>query len=228
MENYNHEKFGNETGEFSPSANELIESEINLRRQIEEVAAESHALPIEGKIIEDYVFEEKDEAGITRQIKLSDLFESGKNSLMIYSIRFSDKGKPLYPACSSIADGINGMVFYAEQKVKIVIVGNASIDRLNDWSKSNGWNNLHLLSSAKNNYGSNYNGDNKKKNQRPILNVFRKTEDGIYHFYSTELLFAPKEKELKRNDADTIWPLWNLFDVIPDEIGANWNLNLSY
>lgn len=228
MENYNQEKLGNEIGEHSPSSRELIESEINLRRQIEEVAAESHALPREGKIMEDYVFEEKDAEGNTRQVMLSDLFEEGKNSLMIYSLKFSDKGKPLYEGCNSIADGINRMVFYAEQRVKIVIVGNISIDKLNEWAKMNGWDNLNLLSSAKNKYNSKYHGDNKKRNQLPILNVFRKTEDGIYHFYATELLFAPKEKELKKSDADTIWPLWNLFDLIPDELGANWNSKLSY
>ena len=61
-----------------------------------------------------------------------------------------------------------------------------------------------------------------KQNQWPMLNVFRKTNEGIFHFYATELLLAPLDKGQDGRHVDSIWPLWNLFDLIPEGRGTGW------
>ena len=68
--------------------------------------------------------------------------------------------------------------------------------------------------------------EDEKGNQWPILNVFHKTNEGIFHFYATELLFAPAEKGQNGRHVDSIWPLWNLFDYTPEGVEQTGILNL--
>jgi predicted dithiol-disulfide oxidoreductase (DUF899 family) len=222
MENYHDKRFPGENAAYREARNELLEAEINLRRQNEEVAALRRSLPNSGKVKEDYVFEEKDSSGKTRQTKFSELFENGKDSLIIYSFMFGPQNEKPCTACSSILDGINGMVYHAEQRANIAIVAKTSSDKLIAWAKQKGWKNLRLLSSAGNSYNRDYFGEDEKGNQLPILNVFRKTGEGIFHFYATELLFAPAEKGQNERHVDAIWPLWSLFDYLPEGRGTDW------
>jgi len=62
----------------------------------------------------------------------------------------------------------------------------------------------------------------------PPLNVFVRRDGKIYHFYNTELLFAPKEPGQDARHVDSIWPLWSLFDFTPDGRGTNWYPKLTY
>jgi hypothetical protein len=41
----------------------------------------------------------------------------------------------------------------------------------------------------------------------PMLNVFVKKDDGIHHFWGSELLDAPTDGQ--PHHVDLIWPLWN-------------------
>ena len=61
-----------------------------------------------------------------------------------------------------------------------------------------------------------------------MLNVFVKRDDGVYHTYSTELLFSPSDPGQDSRHVDAIWPLWNLFDYTPDGRGEKWNPKLAY
>ncbi len=222
MKDYHNKRFPNESDKYREARNELLEAEIKLRGKTEEVAQLRRQLPNGGKIKEDYIFQEKDTSGKPKNIKLSDLFEPGKNSLIIYSFMFGPKNEKPCTSCNSIMDGINGMVFHAEQRVNIAIVAKTSIDKFTEWAEARGWKNLHLLSSANNDYNIDYFGEDEKGNQWPMLNVFNKTDNGICHFYATELLFAPSEKGQDGRHVDSIWPLWNLFDLIPEGRGTDW------
>jgi predicted dithiol-disulfide oxidoreductase (DUF899 family) len=222
MKNYHEKRFPGESDSYREARNELLEAEINLRRQTEEVAAMRRNLPDSAKIKKDYVFEEKDASGDTRHTKLPELFGEGKDSLIIYSFMFGPKNEKPCTSCSSILDGINGMVFHAEQRVNMAIVAKTSIDKLTAWAEVKGWKNLRLLSSSGNDYNRDYFGEDEKGNQLPMLNVFRKTSEGIFHFYATELLFAPSEKGQNGRHVDSIWPLWNLFDYTAGGRGTDW------
>jgi predicted dithiol-disulfide oxidoreductase (DUF899 family) len=228
MKNYHDKRFPNESETYRNARNELLEAEINLRRHTEEVAAMRRNLPNGGKLKEDYVFEEMDSQDNIKQTKLSELFEPGKDSLIIYSFMYAPEDEKPCPYCNSIIDGINGMVFHAAQRVNIAVVSKAPIKKLMQWAKGRGWKNVHLLSSLKNSYNSDYFGENEKQNQWPALNVFTKTPDGIFHFYATELLFAPAEKGQDGRHVDSIWPVWNLLDLIPEGRGTNWGPKLGY
>ena len=51
----------------------------------------------------------------------------------------------------------------------------------------------------------------------PILNVFRREEDGtIRHFWASELLYVPAEPGQAYRHNDLLNPLWNMLDVTPE------------
>ncbi|MEE9142918.1 MAG: DUF899 family protein, partial [Gammaproteobacteria bacterium] len=77
-------------------------------------------------------------------------------------------------------------------------------------------------------YNRDYLGETEDWGQVPSLNVFRKTDDGIYHSYNTEMLFARTEEDQEPRHVDLIWPLWNLFDLAPEGRGTNWHPRFDY
>lgn len=95
-------------------------------------------------------------------------------------------------------------------------------------ARERGWNHLRLLSSDGNTYNCDYQGEDEKGDQRPSLNIFTRRDGKIYHFYNTELLFAPHEPGMDGRHVDMIWPLWNLFDFTPEGRGTNWYPKLKY
>ena len=228
MKNYHDKKFPGESDAYREARNELLEAEINLRKQTEEVAELRRRLPYSAKLKEDYLFEEKDVSGKIMQTKFSELFEPGKDSLIVYNFMYGPQNEKPCSSCTSILDGVNGMVFHAEQRTNIAVIAKTSIEKLMDWAEKRGWKNLHLLSSSGNTYNADYFGESEKENQLPILNVFHKTADGIFHTYGTELLFIPGDKGQNSRHVDSIWPLWNLFDYIPEGRGTDWYPKLVY
>ena len=225
---YHDKRFPNESESYREARNKLLEAEINLRRQTEAVAAMRRDLPDGGKLKEDYVFEEFDKDGNIKHTKFSELFEPGKNTLIVYSFMFAPHNEKPCSSCSSIIDGINGMIRHVQQRVSMVAVAKNSLDKLKEWIDKKGWKNVRFLSSLHNTYNADYFGEDEKKNQWPNLNVFRKTDEGIFHFYATELLFAPADEGQNARHVDTIWPLWNLFDMTPEGRGTNWNPKHEY
>lgn len=221
-------RFPNESQEYRNSRNELLAAEANLRKQIEETAALRRKLPLGGKLKEDYTFEELGSDGKIKQVKLSDLFEKGKDSLVLYSFMFDPSWETPCTSCNSILDGLNGATSHIQNRVNFAVIAKAPIEKVKEWGSGRGWNRLRLLSSGKNSYNTDYQGENEKKEQMPALNVFRKTDEGIFHFYCTELLFIPSEKGQEARHVDMIWPIWNMFDMTPEGRGETWHPRHSY
>jgi len=80
------QRFPNENKEYRSARNELLEAERELRRQVERVAAQRRALPLGGKIKEDYVFDEEVD-GRAKPVKVSELFGQHA-SLIAYNYMF--------------------------------------------------------------------------------------------------------------------------------------------
>jgi predicted dithiol-disulfide oxidoreductase (DUF899 family) len=83
-----HLQFPGEDSTYRTARNALLDEEIALRRQIERVSAQRRALPPGGLVREDYVFEGLDRNRRPAQMKLSELFAPGKDSLAIYSFMY--------------------------------------------------------------------------------------------------------------------------------------------
>lgn len=221
--------FPGETASYRSKRNELLKAEMELRAQTEKVAALRRTLPNGGELKEDYVFEEMhSDSGEPKAVKFSELFEDGKDSLLVYNFMFHPEHEKPCTSCNSILDGLNGQAPHIMNKINFVAVAKAPIGKFHDWAKSREWNNLRLLSSFNNSFNTDYYAESPEGNQWPLAHVFRKTEDGIYHFHSSELFFAPSEEGQNMRHVDTMWPLWNIFDLTPEGRGTDWYPKHSY
>ena len=82
-----------ESDDYRTARDKLLEAEIDLRRRVETVAALRRELPLGGALKEDYVFDERDANGGTKQTRLSDLFEAvtpGTAGILLLDVRLPD------------------------------------------------------------------------------------------------------------------------------------------
>ena len=225
-------RFPNETPEYRSARDALLRSEMELRRQLEAVAAERRKLPLGGEVKEDYVFEEADASGApstrSNRVRLSELFAPGQDTLIVYSYMFGPDMDEPCTSCTSILDGLEGEAPHVRDKVSFAVVAKSPLARIREVARTRGWRNLRLLSSAGNGYNRDYHGENEDGDQLPNLNVFVRRGGKVYHSYATELLFAPTEKGQDGRHVDLVWPLWNLFDYTPEGRGTKWYPRLSY
>ncbi|HLQ27105.1 MAG TPA: DUF899 family protein [Acidiferrobacterales bacterium] len=226
------ERFPGENAGYRNARNQLLKAEMELRRRLEDVAAMRRKLPAGGPVPEDYEFEEGaanlGDSESVRRVKLSELFQPGKESLVIYSYMYGPNMEKPCPSCTSILDGLNGTAPHAAQRINLVVVAKSPIQRVRAFARERGWRNLRFLSSAGNPYNRDYHGETTEGSQIPALNVFVRRGSKIHHAYCTELLFAPGEKGQDMRHVDLIWPLWNLFDFTPEGRGKDWHPKLSY
>jgi len=225
-------RFPSESDAYRSARNELLQAELNLRRNIEEVAALRRKLPLGGKIPQDYVFDEGapglDDSAPAHQTRMSQVFAPGKDTLAIYSFMFGPAMPTACPACTSILDGLNGTAPHLAQRINFVVVAKSPLERIRAFARERHWPNLRLLSSAGNTYNRDYFGETSDGAQRPSLNIFARRDGAIHHFFHTEMLFAPREPGHDGRHVDMIWPLWNLFDLTPEGRGEKWYPKLSY
>src|SRR5262245_2158193 len=77
-------RFPGEPPRYRTARNKLLKDEVALRAQIEAVAKTRRKLPLGGAIPEDYVFDEMAADGSVRQVRLSELFVPGHDTLIVY------------------------------------------------------------------------------------------------------------------------------------------------
>jgi predicted dithiol-disulfide oxidoreductase (DUF899 family) len=238
--------FPGETEEYRAARDRLLEQEIELRRQTEAVAAARRDLPPGGEPPEDYVFQGEGPDGEPTDVRLSELFEPGKDSLAIYSFMFprdpeDDRPGPIRekqtaklpldegpcPSCVSLLDQLDGAMEHASQQINFAVVAKAPPDRVLTFGRERGWRRLRLLSSAANTYNRDYHAETPEGAQRPMLNVFHREGERIRHFWGSELFYGPWDPGQDPRHVGTIEPVWNLFDLTP-EGRPDWDEQLSY
>jgi predicted dithiol-disulfide oxidoreductase (DUF899 family) len=237
--------FPGESAEYRAARERLLEQEVELRRSMEQVAAARRALPPGGVVPEDYVFQGAGADGAPTDVRLSELFAPGKDSLAIYSFMFPrdpgddrpgpERGEtallPLAegpcPSCVALLDQLDGAIEHVSQHLNFVVVAKAPLPRVLAFADERGWRRLRLLSSLDNDYKRDYLGETAEGDQRPMLNVFHRDPDGIRHFWGSELFYAPVEPGQDPRHVGSLEPVLNLFDLTP-EGRPDWDEQLSY
>lgn len=218
-------RFPGENPKYRAARDKLLRAEAALRKEIEGVAKLRRRLPLGGELKQDYVFEEGDDG---RRVRFSELFAPGKDTLILYSFMYGPEMKEACTSCTSILDALNGASPHVNQRVSFAVVAKSPIQRILEFARTRGWTHLRLLSSAKNSYNRDYQGETPDGNQIPSLNVFVRRKGKIHHFYNTELQFARAPKGMDPRHVDLIWPMWNLFDFTPEGRGTDWYPELAY
>jgi predicted dithiol-disulfide oxidoreductase (DUF899 family) len=239
-------RFPGETPEYRAARDELLEQEIELRRAMERVAAGRRALPPGGEVPKDYVFRGAGSDGAPTDVRLSELFAPGKDSLVVYNFMFPrHKGDerpgsvggptarlPLAeqpcPSCTAFLDQLDGAAEHVSQQLSFAIVAKAPLPRVLAFADERGWCRLRLLSASDNTFKRDYGSETADGQQMPMLNVFHRDGNEIRHFWSSELLYAPTDPGQDPRHVGTIEPLFNLLDFTPEGRAPDWEEQLSY
>ena len=234
-----------ESAEYRAARNRLLEQEIELRRLTEAVAIARRELPPGGAIPQDYVFQELGADGQPVDVRMSELFAPGKNSLLIYTFMFprypddqrpgptsaAFSGVPLArapcPSCAALLDQLDAAMRHAGERLNFVAAAEASVEQLTQFAQERGWRTLRLLSTAGNTYKKDYNADYEGHGM-PMLNVFHRDGATIRHFWGSELFWAEREPGQDPRHVGTLEPLWNLFDFVPEGRPTDWQEQLVY
>jgi predicted dithiol-disulfide oxidoreductase (DUF899 family) len=140
--------FPGESRQYRAARARLLAQEINLRRAMEALAVARRELPPGGLVPEDYVFDGLNADGAPAKVKLSQLFASGKDELVIYNFMFprhpqDDRPGPSEgamaklnreegpcPSCVAFLDQLEGAAMHVEQRTNFVVIAKAPLDRL--------------------------------------------------------------------------------------------------
>jgi predicted dithiol-disulfide oxidoreductase (DUF899 family) len=238
--------FPGESAEYRAARDRLLEQEIELRRAEEALAAARRNLPAGGVVPEDYVFRGRGPDRAPTDVRLSELFAPGRDSLAIYSMMFpryhgDERPGPQTgltaqlplaegpcPSCTTLLDQLDGAAEHVSQRMNFAVVAKAPIERILAWADERGWRRLRLLSSAGNTYNRDYLAETPDGDQMPMLNVFHRDGDTIRHFWGSELLYAPSDPGQDPRHVGSLEPLWNLFDLTPEGRPSDWEEQVSY
>ena len=226
-------RFPAESAEYRAARDKLLEAEVALRATTEAVAAQRRSLPLGGDLLEDYVFDQWDaQEHDVRQVRLSELFAPGTDTLFLYSFMFNPgpEGTPLdvgCPSCTSIIDAVDGSARHVMQRISFAVEAKTSVERFEAHARTRGWRHARLLSSAGNTYRHDYNCEQSDADQWPIATVFVRRGDRIHHWWSSELFYVPPEAGMDMRHVDFMWPMWAIFDTTPSGRG-DWSPELTY
>ena len=219
--------FPGESAEYRAARDRLLEQEIQLRRATEDVAVARRELPPGGVVPEDYVFGD---------VRLSELFAPGKDSLLIYSFMFprdpaDERPGPRdgpCPSCVALLDQLDGVVEHLEQNANFVVVAKSPLAPVLEFAEERGWRHLRLLSSDGTNYNRDYHAETADGDQRPMLNVFHRDGGAIRHFWGSELFYASTDAGQEPRHVGTLEPLFNMLDLTREGRPPDWDEQLSY
>jgi predicted dithiol-disulfide oxidoreductase (DUF899 family) len=223
--------FPGESAAYRAARERLLAQEIELRRAMEAVAEARRALPPGGIVPEDYGLH-----GEEGEVRLSELFAPGKDSLVVYSMMFprdphDDRPGPrdgACPSCTALLDQLDGAVEHVSPHLNFVVIAKAPVEKLLAHGRDRGWRRLRLLSSGGTAFNHDYHAETPDGAQRPMLNVFHRDGDVVRHFWGSELFYAPTEPDEDPRHVGTLEPSWNMFDLTPEGRGPDWDEQLSY
>jgi predicted dithiol-disulfide oxidoreductase (DUF899 family) len=212
--------FPNESAEYRAARNALLVEEIELRRNIERVAALRRGLPEGGKVPKDFEF-----VGESGAVRLSELF-GGKDTLMIYSMMFGPQRKAPCPMCTSFLASWNGTATNLRERVAIAVTARSPIERLVEYKGKRGFGNLPFVSDLNGEYTRTY--VNADDTDVPGFSVFTRRDGTVRHFYSGEMSGEMADPGQDPRGAPDLDPLWLMLDITPDGRGTGWYPKLEY
>ncbi len=212
-----------ESAEYRKARTALLAEEIELRRHLERVAAQRRALPSGAEVTGDYHFRGED--GATSDF--AGLF-GDKQTLAAYTAMYGPKRAQPCPMCTNWVDAVDGNAKDLDQKVSLVVIAGAPIERLISWKRGRGWNHIRLFSDLTGAYLKDWFGLTPDGEEVPAFNVFTRRDGTIRHFWSGEMTGDSADPGQDPRGAPDLAPLWNVLDMTPEGRGTDWYPKLNY
>lgn len=211
----------NESDQYRQARQALLAEEIELRRHAERVAEQRRQLPPGGEVPAEYHFVAEDGSDVT----LSDLF-GDHQTLVIYSYMFGPQRDAPCPMCTSFMGGFDHKIADIQQRIAIAFIARSPIERLVEFKRLRGWNQLPVYSDPSGEFTRTY--VSADDDDMPALNVFTRRDGTIRHFWSEEVGMDMADPDQDPRGAIELDPLWLVFDAVPEGRGVDWHPSLSY
>ncbi|WP_337185697.1 DUF899 family protein [Phenylobacterium sp.] len=218
----------NESPEYRKARAALLVEEIELRRQIERVAALRRVLPPGGEVKGDYRFlgEAGGVAGAD-PVGLAELF-GDNDTLVVYNWMYGPRRARPCPMCTAFLSSLDGNADHIRQRVALAIVGLSPIERQIAFKVERGWRNLPLYADVNGRFSQDYHAVMDDGTDGAATNVFTRRDGTIRHFWGEEMGFATADPGQDPRGAPDLMVLWNILDLTPDGRGTDWYPKLSY
>jgi predicted dithiol-disulfide oxidoreductase (DUF899 family) len=148
--------------EWQAARDALLAEEKELTRRSDELAEKRRALP-RVRIEKEYELETADGAK-----SLADLFD-GRSQLLIYHFMFGPTYEAGCPTCTSMADGMNGVLPHLHARdLTLMLVSRAPLEKLEAYRERMGWS-LPWASSANSDFNFDFGGSFHEEEMRAAM-----------------------------------------------------------
>jgi predicted dithiol-disulfide oxidoreductase (DUF899 family) len=199
----------------------LLAEEIELRRQIQRIAAQRRALP-PGPPARDYRF--LDEQG--EEVSLIDLF-GRHETLFTYAWMYGPERERPCPMCTSFVGSLDIPAPDIEQKLALAIIGRSPVARQLAFARERGWQHLKFYQTIGDDFARDYrvlvDGD-----EWAAVLVWKRDGGRARLFWAAEGGPETADPGFDPHLAPDPTPLWNILDWTPEGRPAGWYPKLNY
>lgn len=213
--------YPNESPEYREARTRLLAEEIELRRQIQRVAALRRALPPGGEA-KDYRF--RDASG--KELGLADLF-GRHDTLLTYFWMYGPERERPCPMCTSFVGSLDIPAVDIEQRVAMAIIGRSPVARQLDFARERGWRNLKFYQCIGDDFPTDYRALADGDEGAAVL-VWKRAGDKVRLFWAAEGGPETADPGFDPHLAPDPTPLWNVLDWTPGGRGTSWYPKLDY
>lgn len=210
-----------ESAAYRAARTALLAEEIELRRHLERVAAQRRALPVGAPVAGTYLFQGED--GATTD--LPGLF-GDKQTLCAYTAMYGMARETPCPMCTNFVAAWESNAVDLDQRVSLVVIAGAPIERLIAWKRGRGWTHIRIYSDLNGAYLKDWFGLSPDGGDTPAFNVFTRRDGTLRHFWTGEITTADPGQDPR--GAPEMAPLWNTLDATPEGRAADWYPKLDY
>ena len=214
-------RWPNESDEYRRARTALLAEEIELRRQIQRVAAQRRMLPPGGEA-KDYRF--LDANG--RELGLTDLF-GRHDTLFTYFWMYGPERERPCPMCTSFVGSLDRPAPDIEQRIALAILGRSPVARQLAVARERGWTHLSFYQTIGDEFARDYHGLT-DEGENGIVAVWQRHGDKARLFWAAEGGFETADPGFDPHLAPDPTPLWNILDMTPGGRGTNWYPSLTY
>jgi predicted dithiol-disulfide oxidoreductase (DUF899 family) len=214
--------YPNDSEAYRTARTALIVEEIELRRQIQRVAAQRRALPPGGEA-RDYRF--LDENG--REMGLADLFGQ-HDTLFTYFWMYGPQRERPCPMCTSFLGSLDVPARDITQRLAVAVLGRSPVSRQLAFARERGWQNLKFYQTVGDQFAIDYRGLAPDGSEWPAIDVWVRDGGLVRHFWAPEAGFETADPGQDPHMAPDPTPLWNILDMTPGGRGADWYPKLEY
>jgi predicted dithiol-disulfide oxidoreductase (DUF899 family) len=128
--------------------------------------------------------------------------------------------------CTAMLTSWDGTARNLCKRVALAVTARFPVERLLDFKKERGWQNLQLYSDTKGDYTRAY--VSAEDGDVPGLSVFTRGDGIVRHVWSGEMSGDMADPGQDPRGAPDLDPLWTILDLTPAGRGASWYPKLEY